>query len=99
MQLLAPASTSRTYTPLDDESKSLNRDPLPLDDQLSSRQSSSVEEHDIAEVRRGPSRKGKERAWDEEMGPVEVIDNYPPVREDDQEERRVQDVSDALTCG
>jgi len=65
----------------------------PQDEQIPSRQSSPTEEHDIGEVRRGPTRKGKEKAWDEEMGAVEIVDSYPPVSQDDQEERRVQDVS------
>jgi len=93
MQLLVP-STSRTYTPLSDEAR-LSHDPQP--DNVPSRQS-TPSELDLGEVRRGPSRKGKEKAWDEEMGPVEVVDSYPPVNQDDQEERRVQDVSLQLGC-
>jgi hypothetical protein len=88
MQLLAP-SASRTYTPLTDETRLSQNS---QSDPVSSRQS-TPSELDLGELRRGPSRKGKEKAWDEEMGPVEEVDSYPPVNQADQEERRVQDVS------
>jgi hypothetical protein len=58
---------------------------------------------DLGEIRRGSTikGKGKERAWDEEMGDrVEMIQgqdsgetSYPPLNDEEAEEKRIQDVS------
>lgn len=41
-----------------------------------------------------PSLKGKERAWDPEMGREEIMNDssYPPINQVEDEERRVQEV-------
>lgn len=58
---------------------------------------------DLGEIRRGSTikGKGKERAWDEEMGDrVEMMQgqdsgetSYPPLNDEEAEEKRIQDVS------
>lgn len=55
------------------------------------------EEGDLGELRRSSAAakgKGKEKAWDEEMGREEIVaDSYPPINSVEEDERRIQDVS------
>jgi hypothetical protein len=101
--LLMPSSS---YAPLADElnppfSKST---PAPIVTKLGAI-TYEQDERDLGEMPRRFSRidkgKGKEKAWDEEQGQeyLEPVSSYPPVNNEDEDERRIQAVSCAAVPG